>query len=64
MPRLARLDAPFALHHVMIRGIVVSELGIGITDQAKAFGMRPSALGYAVPRAKNTAYEKAYSLAK
>jgi hypothetical protein len=95
MPRQTRLDAPGALHHVMIRGIerwaifrsdkdrkdflgrigsllpenvtvcyemAVSELGI--TELARGFGMTPSAEGYAVPRGKNTAEEKGYSLAK
>jgi hypothetical protein len=42
----------------------VRELGIGITGQAKAFGMRPSAVGYAVSTGQGTAEEKAYSLAK
>jgi REP-associated tyrosine transposase len=42
----------------------VSELGMGITELASAFGMTPSAVGYAVPRGKDTAEEKGYSLAK
>jgi hypothetical protein len=41
----------------------VIELG-GISELAKALGMKPSAVGYAVPRGKNTAEEKGYSLAK
>jgi hypothetical protein len=41
----------------------VIELG-GISELARALGMRPSAVGYAVPRGKNTAEEKGYSLAK
>jgi chromosomal replication initiation ATPase DnaA len=40
----------------------VSELGMGITELARAFGMTPSAVGYAVPRGKDTAEEKRFSL--
>jgi hypothetical protein len=37
---------------------------MAITQLAGAFGMTPSAVGYAVPRGKNTAETKGYSLAK
>ena len=42
----------------------VSELGMGVTELARAFGMTPSAVGYAVFRGKDTAEEKGLSLAK
>jgi hypothetical protein len=37
---------------------------LGITELAKALGMTPSVMGYAVPRGKNTAEEKGFSSAK
>jgi putative transposase len=42
----------------------VTELGIGITELARAFGLTPSAVGYAVSRGKDTAEENGYTLAK
>lgn len=42
----------------------VGELGMGITDLARTFGMTPSAVGYAVRRGKDTAEGKGYSLVK
>jgi hypothetical protein len=37
---------------------------MGITELARVLGMTPSAVGYAVPRGKNSAEEKGYSLPK
>jgi hypothetical protein len=80
MPRIARLDAPGLLHHVMIRGIErraifrakktgrISWIELvpccPITELGRAFGMTPAAVGYAVSRGKETAEEKGYSSAK
>jgi putative transposase len=40
----------------------VNELGMGITELARVFGMTPSAVSYAVSRGKGIADEKGYSL--
>jgi putative transposase len=42
----------------------VGELRMGVTELARAFGMTPSAVGYAARRGKDIAEEKGYSLAK
>jgi len=42
----------------------VSELGMGVTELARAIGMTPSAVGYAVSRGKGTAEAKGYWLAR
>jgi hypothetical protein len=40
----------------------VSELGMGVTELARTFGLTPSAVGYAVSRGKKTTKEKGYFL--
>jgi hypothetical protein len=70
MPRIARLDTPGLLHHVMIRGIerqdrvhardllcywVVVDLGIPMVDVARRLDITPAAVSISVQRGEKTA---------
>ena len=64
MPRVARLDTPGLLHHVMIRGIerrrifndnedrenFIVDLGMSMVDVARRLDITPAAVSYSVQR--------------
>jgi hypothetical protein len=73
MPRLARLDAPGVLHHIIIRRIQVAarsllcywamrELGLAATEFAKQFKMTQPAVSYSVIPGRLIAIESIYTL--
>jgi hypothetical protein len=53
-PKVARLDAPGVLHHIMIRGIERGKIFLNSKDyedfRAKRLGMSSPGVGYAVER--------------
>jgi hypothetical protein len=70
MPRVARLDTPGLLHHVMIRGIERRRIfndnenreKMSMVDMAMRLDITPAAVSYAVQRGEKMTKEDDYQL--